>query len=201
MSTSRSRRTADEPTTIAFNLPLPMDVVVTLTSAIGVLYPDALMDATGSRPNQITMQIPHDSRCRSRTAAAKIRAAKAHLEDEHEVLMRSFGPGNAMSADLPLYMADTLLAGARAAFAQNPDAPNYVVYSVYDQAASREYVITVAYRSGQTPHQLRVKAEAERDMALDALARLTVLAAENDAVSSEDIRAVLDSATSAGTPE
>ncbi|OHU76045.1 hypothetical protein [Mycobacteroides chelonae] len=58
MSTSRSRRTAGEPTTVAFNLPLPMDVVVTLTRAIGVLYPDALMDATGSRPNQITMQIP-----------------------------------------------------------------------------------------------------------------------------------------------
>lgn len=195
MSTPPVPDPAVAPTTIAFNLPLPMDVVVTLTRAIGVLYPDAMMDATGARPHQITMHIPHDSRCRSKTAAAKIRAAKAHLEDEHEVLMRSFGPGNQMNADLPLYMADTLIAGARASFAENPAAPNYVEYTVHDKRDSREYVITVALRAGQTPHQLRQKAEAERDMALAALARLTTMAAENNTVSSQDIRAVLDSAT------
>lgn len=195
MSARRSPDPTAEPATIAFNLPLPMDVVVTLTSAIGVLYPEAMMDATGARPNQITMQIPHDSRCRSKTAAAKIRAAKAHLEDEHEVLMRSFGPGNQMGADLPLYMADTLIAGARAAFAENPDAPNYVEYTFVDKRDSREYVVTVGRRDGQTPHQLRRQAEAERDIARAALARLTTMAAENDTVSAQDIRAVLDSAT------
>lgn len=124
-------------------------------------YDDVMIENTG-RPN-MALRIPHDSRCRTPKSAKKIRAAKEHLEDEHEAILRSFGPGGDMSMDAPKHLAATLIAGARTIFSENPDAENYVEYDVYDREYHQPYLVTVARGQDRTPHQLRLAADAARD--------------------------------------
>lgn len=181
-----------DDTLVELALPLPADVLVTLTRLIGLAYNDVMIETTGRRPDHMSLRIPHDSRCRTRTSAKKIRAAKEHLEDEHEAILKRFGPGGEMSLIAPQHLASTLIAGARTIFSDNPDAENYIEYDVYDKEDHQPYLVTVARGKNRTPHQLRLAADEARDKLQQRIDDVRALCDGADQPGAADILAILD---------
>lgn len=170
---------------IRIELPLPFDIAATLLSVIGLTYPGAVIkDGSGQwrSENRLVLSIPETDRHRSPKKADKYAKVKAHLDANADAAITAVGP-DGVSIGLPDYVSRLLVEMARAQFAQNPDALNYLETSVYDSQNHTRYVVICARSEQQTPHALRRQAEAERDALqaeVDRLrARLTSMGGDN----------------------
>jgi len=145
------------PTTLRIALPLPLDVAASVTSAVGTLYPDAVIATSGGR-DELVFRFEHDSRCRTKASAAKIRAAKTYLQDETEAMVLGFAPDGAFRTDAPRHIAATMAAAARAAFEDEPAAENFLEFKVHDDDTGQCFVITTRRSAGQEPAELLAQA-------------------------------------------
>jgi hypothetical protein len=155
-------------TPIRLGLPLPLDVVISLTNAIGAMYPSAKIK-TNSGYEEMVIVIDDDQR-RPRVGKKKLAAAKNTSEDpanEQDVL--AWDDDHLVTStpeELSLY-----LGGACAhLLASNESAVNYMEMQVTYKG--KPYVVAACRSKGQTPHALRMKAEQERDAALAEVERL-----------------------------
>jgi hypothetical protein len=82
--------------------------------------------------------------------------------DDVDVL--ELGP-QGISISRPQQMSAMMLQVLIESFAENPDAVNYLENKVRDPATGNEYVLIFARSAGQTPHELRMAAEARLEAA------------------------------------
>lgn len=159
-----------EDTTIQINLPLPIDVVSTLMVLIGSAYPDATMTQQGRFDNRMGFKIPAGARAKkiSKAAAAKLKQDSSSL-DGFDVT--EAGP-NGFAWATPAHIADMCRAVIDTAFEDNPDATNYLEWGVQSADQKQHYVLTFCRSKGQTPHALRMAAEAKLAVAEARIAEL-----------------------------
>lgn len=163
---------SEDHTDVRVRLPLPLDVVGTLMSLVGRAYDGATVTQYGgdmvfripdrARPRRLTdddcAPVPHDTDA----VVERVGPDELALSDENLLaLFRRFWP--LLHADLEA----------------NPAAVNYLEHGITvetdvpgPKAADPAYVLIVARSKGQTPHQLRVAAEARADAAEAAFDRL-----------------------------
>lgn len=140
-------------TKIQIQLPLPMDVAGTLMRIIGTSYPAALMEG-----NSGTMTFLIPAKARPRKVSAK--ASKPdHVEDTQANLLE-IGP-EGVSISTPEVLAAAALQIMKGSFEQYPDAKNYLEQRCYDRETNRGYVMTFQRVEGNTPHEMRQKAESK----------------------------------------
>ncbi|MGN7250074.1 hypothetical protein [Arthrobacter sp. SAFR-014] len=147
----------EKMTRIQVNLPLPMDVAGTVMRVIGMAYPEALMEGRG---RSMTFLIPEGARPRKGSKTK----AKPEVRGDVEAELLEIGP-QGISITTPEALAAASLDIMRTSFEQFPDAKNYLEQRCYDRATNRGYVMTFQRAEGNTPHEMRKKAE-------DKLARI-----------------------------
>lgn len=152
--------------------PLPMGVAGALMQLIGSAWPESVIDTSGRgdrrRPRRVhygqdalVMLVPPKAAKRVTKKAAKaIRAEAEEAEETGELF--GFDGGWVKIAppeELGLYLGSV----AKAMLDAHEDAVNYVEWEVRDRESLERTVLSVARSKGQTPHALRMAAEAERD--------------------------------------
>lgn len=148
-----------EDTVIDIKLPLPIDVVSTLMLLIGSAYPNATMVEQGRYDYRMGFKIPAGSRAKkiSKTAAAKMKQDASELEG-FEVTEAS---PNGFAWATPERVANMLREVLETSFAENPDAANYLEWEVRSGDSKQHYLLTFCRSKGQSPHALRMAAEAK----------------------------------------
>lgn len=152
-------------TDIAIQLPLPMSVTGTLMNLIGAAWPDAVVAdnreglLTGGK--HMVLRIPDAAP--AAVSAEAIAAAKVE-PGEDDVDLLELGP-QGISLRRPDELTAMMLQIMRAGFQEHPDAVNYLENKVYDPTTREEYVLIFARSEGQTPHELRMAAEAKLETA------------------------------------
>jgi hypothetical protein len=150
--------------TIRIALPLSMDVAGSLLKAIGVMWPGACMGT--SDPHTMTVVIPDAERRPKGSRKALVAAKDTSDGPEVDSQITRFD-GQTLTATVPEALQE--MAGYAAIILRNTDgAINYVEQEMTDTATGKQLVFSVAYSKGQTPHALRIKAEA-RVAELEAL--------------------------------
>lgn len=161
---------------LKIGLPLPLDMVVTLTSLIGAAYPGAAVETSNDAyTDRMVIRIPDGERRKpKRLTKAQIKAAMAEpAEADEEASLTGFHD-DGITTDLPEVVAMELCSLMHQLFEHNPEAVNYLEMTIHDRDdPSRTWLATYCRSPQQTPHELRRKAEAERDEALAKLADLT----------------------------
>lgn len=147
-----------EDTTIEINLPLPIDVVSTLMLLVGSAYPDATLTDQGRYGRKLGFKIPAGSRTKklSKTAAAKLKQDGTGFDFD----VTEAGPQGFAWA-MPEHIADMCRDVIETAFKDNPDAANYLEWVVQSSDGTGRYVLTFCRSKTQTPHALRMAAEAK----------------------------------------
>lgn len=148
-----------EDTTIEINLPLPIDVVSTLMLLIGSAYPDSVLTQQGRWDNRMGFKIPAGSRVKkiSKTAAAKMKQDASEMDGFDVTEANPNGFAWAMPEDVANMCREVI----EAAFKDNPDAANYLEWVVRGNETGKRYVMTFCRSKQQTPHDLRMAAEAK----------------------------------------
>lgn len=152
-------------TDVAIRLPLPMSVTGTLMNLIGAAWPDAMLVdnqegfLTGGKHMVLRIpEAPAANVSEEQLAAAKVEPG------EDDVNVHELGP-QGISVTRPEQLSEIMLEIMRAGFEEHPDAVNYLENSVLDPKAGKEYVLIFARSKGQTPHELRMAAEAKLESA------------------------------------
>jgi hypothetical protein len=143
---------------IRIGLPLPMDVVTTLTRALSVLYPNGAFDQAKSAGGELVAVIPEEDRL-SRDATKKaLRASKSPTDDpESEGQLHELDEAGTVGLELP-EVAKAQLAEICVAMLSTSDAPNYMEIPVRT-ADGTQYAVAACRGMKQTPHALRMEAE------------------------------------------
>lgn len=171
-------------TEVRVGLPLPLPVASALMNAAGAMWPDAQVRMD---PHFMTILIPDRPPKRVSKAALRKAAQDAAFDDDD-------APVPAMGAHLSGVTADgtvqigldpneaweALATWALTVLENAPDATNYVEQAVTlgQGADSRRFALVACWAPGRTPHDLRMKAEQERDQARAEVARLKDALAE-----------------------
>lgn len=152
-------------TDIAIKLPLPMSVTGTIMNLVGAAWPDAMIvdnqDGILTGGKHMVLRIPDAPPAEvsnEQLAAAKVQPGEDDV-DVHEL-----GP-QGISVGRPEQLSAMMLEILLASFEDNPDAVNYLESKVRDPKTYQEYVLIFARSQGQTPHQLRMAAEAKLESA------------------------------------
>jgi len=163
--------TSTDRTPIRIGLPLPMDLVMSLTNAIGTMYPDATMGGDGpGYGSELVLNVSHDDR-RPKATKKALRDAKVTSADpEDELEMAGFKNGT-LTVNTPREAAERLATWAHTLLA-GQDAANYVEQVATD-GEGRRLVLIAAWSEEQTPHELRLAAERRAEEAETRLAALT----------------------------
>ncbi len=106
--------------------------------------------------------------------------------DDADLTVTEIGSGG-VGFSLPQHIAALCLPVVKASFADSPDAQNYLEMKVVDQPTGDQYVLIFARSTRQTPHELRLAAEAKHDR---LLAELDTIAATHSGDPSGLARAV-----------
>lgn len=147
---------APEPRQAKFSisLPLPMDVAGTLMRLIGTAYPNARIS---NSTDGMDFEIPLSDR--PRDIPEDFDVDSIDPDDSH---LLSFGP-EGLQISSPQDLTSLLLDVMKTSFAENPGAENYLETRCFDRENHEFYVMTFRRLHGKTPHEMRQKAEAERD--------------------------------------
>lgn len=157
--------TIEEFVDVRIELPLPVDISVTLLRIIGLTWPGTMIkDGKGEwrSDSRLVVAIPKSERHKSPKKAEKYAKVKAHLDGWADTVLNDLGPSGA-GFGLPEHMVELLIGMCRMQFEMYPDAENYTEAEVYDRENHTRYVVICARSEDQTPHALRRQAEAERD--------------------------------------
>lgn len=161
-----------ETTQINIELPLPLDVVSTLTQLIGAAYPGAMMsNPTGQGfRSVVSFEIP-----------AKDRVPDGELYDFLETFTPEFvdtAVGEAMMTmtgmGAPAFLAHIMRSATQQALADEPGAENYLEYSFAVPEENTDYLVTIARGQDRTPAALREQAERRADRYAEKLRELGV---------------------------
>lgn len=180
---------------VRIGLPLPMDVVTTITRAFAVLWPDGMFDQSRSPGGrELVAVITDEDRM---TAATKKALAKAKANSEDVTLEGLLAAWNSegMSLSLP-EVANIRLAEICVAMLSTSEAVNYLETPVTTKDGQR-YAVAACRSIGQTPHQLRMDAERHLGEARDKLAAIEAVIGRRtrdrkDAEFAREARAILD---------
>jgi hypothetical protein len=185
-------------TDIAIKLPLPMSVSGSLMKLIGAAWPEAqLADNHGgmlSGDRHMVIRIP-DAPAKELGEDDIALAVVAPGEDD--VDLTELGP-NDISLRRPKEVTAMMLHAILEGFRENPDAVNYLENEVLDPATGNRYVLTFARSKGQTPHELRMAAEARVDTVHANVHKevteqlMTLQARREDGTYADGVRAALD---------
>jgi hypothetical protein len=133
--------------------PLAGSVMMTLGRLIDAAWPGAQL--VDGEPGEVVFRIT----TAAKTAVDDSEAAALRIEPEGEDLaIHRLGPSGVSMAN-PAGLAAFLLENMKAAFAENPDAANYLETQVVDPDTWSRYVLIFAKSKDQTPHELRTRAE------------------------------------------
>jgi hypothetical protein len=150
---------------------LPLDVASTLMRLIGLAYPGAqLVSAPGGA---MRIEIPDADRgidpgLLERAAELKV-AADEYTKD---ALVRMSEDGS-VTVGVPAFFGSMLVPMVEALFDANPDAENYLETQMHSQTVpGRTWVVIAARSPAQTPHALRLAAQARAETAEAEAARL-----------------------------
>jgi hypothetical protein len=80
--------------------------------------------------------------------------------DEFDVDVLAMGPEGIQTLT-PEIIGANFLPVIKAAFEQNPEAENYLEFTLIDQEDRHRYLLTFCRSAQQTPHELRMRAEQE----------------------------------------
>lgn len=140
------------------------DVMATLCQVISLAYPDAMMGPGDPIRGGFSLRIPRGGR-KPRVTKKSAQAATVHADDSDGGRIVGMGEDGSIGLILP---KDASAALAEFAFTvlDSSDATNYVEIPVTHNDG-RRFVVIAAWTPKQTPHQLRMAAEAQ-------LAKLTL---------------------------
>jgi hypothetical protein len=141
----------EKMTRVQIALPLPMDVASTVMRLIGMAYPEALMEG---HDRSMTFLIPEGARPRKGSK----NKAKPEQRDDVDSELLELGP-DGISITTPGVLAAAALDIMRTSFEQFPDAKNYLEQRCYDRETHKAYVMTFQRAEGNTPHEMRQRAE------------------------------------------
>lgn len=162
---------------VRIGLPLPLDVASTITRAFATLWPGGHFDQKRSPSGREMVAVIGDDDRMTRATKKNLAAAKVHSEDVTlEGLLVAWDPDGSLGLTLP-EVARERLAEICVALLSNSDAPNYLETPVEAPDGTR-YAVAACRSMGQTPHELRLKAERERDAALAEVEQLRAELAE-----------------------
>jgi hypothetical protein len=148
---------------VRIDLPLPLDVVNTLMGVIGAVYPGAMIDTTVT--GALVFRVPAEERRRRLPGRKKL--AALHVPEPEDPAARAqalgFDRDGGVSVSPAEELTAALLAPTRKLFADHGDAAqNYVSWEVNDrEEPGRRWFLFAARSAQQTPHELRMQAEAE----------------------------------------
>lgn len=138
--------------------PLPSSVLLTLGALLDSAYPGAQL-ATNDEPfrSQVVFRIDNARRpVVDDEAAAALRVEP----DDDDLDIIALGP-EGVETLTPEIIGAGFLPVIKAAFEQNPDAANYLEFTLIDPEGRHRYLLTFCRSAQQTPHELRMKAEQE----------------------------------------
>lgn len=190
---------------IRVGTPLPSSILLTLGNLIEAAWPGAELATNEDRH---TSQVVFRVNPAGRQIVVDDSAAAMLIEPaEDDLEITSLGP-EGVKALTPESIATNLVPVIRAAFEEFPDAENYLEMPLKDPADGHRYLLTFCRSAAQTPHELRLAAEAdlvkaravihgEYAAALASLQRLPRTGGRPDTYE-EGIRAMLDAVRELG---
>lgn len=145
-------------TDIKVATPLKSSVLLTLGNLIEAAWPGALL-VTNEDPytKQVIFRVEHGARVDVDDDQAADMLVEA---DEHEVDIVSLGPEGVKTLT-PEFIGSNFLPVIKEAFEQNPEAENYLEFTLIDKEDHQRYLLTFCRSAQQTPHELRMLAEQE----------------------------------------
>lgn len=138
---------------ICIMYPIPLDVSGNIILALGTMYPDAVIRTDDPRSDR-SLVIDLGTR-KARSSKRRIVAEMETEESEAEIT--GLGDG-VMQFTTPKEATETLAIAANIMLTSH-EATNYVEQLVH-MNDGRSFVFHAAWSKGQTPHELRMKAEA-----------------------------------------
>lgn len=171
-------------------LPLPLDVVTLTSTVLSKAWPGSKIDGNysggllGMGSGVLSILIPEKEARRPRKVTAKaIEEARPEPTDlgpewDGDVIgVQAEGEdGIVFRFGTPEALGNLLVQSCREVLAEQPEAANYLEWTMHEKDGSATYVLSVARSAGQTPHELRMKAERERDEALREVERANAAA-------------------------
>ncbi|GAA4035002.1 hypothetical protein GCM10023063_19140 [Arthrobacter methylotrophus] len=145
-------------TDIKVATPLKSSVLLTLGNLIDAAWPGSQL-VTNEDPytKQVIFRVDHSARVDvDDTAAADMLVEP----DEFEVDIVSLGPEGVKTLT-PEFIGANFLPVIKQAFEQNPEAENYLEFTLIDKEDHQRYLLTFCRSAQQTPHELRMLAEQE----------------------------------------
>ncbi|MBG0738934.1 hypothetical protein IV500_05790 [Paeniglutamicibacter antarcticus] len=153
--------TASAPDTtidIKIATPLKSSVLLTLGALIDAAWPGSHL-ATNTDP--LTKQVIFRIDNTARVDVDDARAADLRVEpDESDLDVLALGP-EGIKTLTPESVGSNFLPVIKAAFEANPDAENYLEFTLIDKENHERYLLTFCRSAQQTPHELRMLAEQE----------------------------------------
>ena len=142
--------------------PLPASVLLTLGSLLEAAYPGTQLATNDDRHrDQVVFRIDSAARVDVDDETARGLRVEPGTEDL-DVL--ALGPEGVKTLT-PELIADSFVPVIKAAFEQNPDAANYLEFTLRDSEHGNRYLLTFCRSAGQTPHELRMLAERKLEQA------------------------------------
>jgi hypothetical protein len=148
---------APETTTdIKVATPLKSSVLLTLGNLIDAAWPGSQL-VTNEDP--FTKQVIFRIENAARVDVEDEDAADMRVEsDEFDLDILALGPEGVKTLT-PEFIGSNFLPVIKAAFEQNPEAENYLEFTLNDPEDHQRYLLTFCRSAQQTPHELRMRAE------------------------------------------
>lgn len=144
---------------IRIGAPLPLDIAGNVISAIGALYPNTTMSTNTGR-DALVFNIPNGDREAADERLNDIEKAEPVTGPDTDFIGFE---GGAVVTSTP-EEASLAMGNLAASMLVVEGAVNYLEAEVRD-SDGQQYVVCAARSKGQTPHKLRLKAEAAREAA------------------------------------
>jgi hypothetical protein len=145
-------------TDIKVATPLKSSVLLTLGNLIDAAWPGSqLVTNTDPYAQQVIFRVDHAARVDVEDADA---ADMLVEPDEFEVDIVALGPEGVKTLT-PEFIGANFLPVIKEAFAKNPEAENYLEFTLIDKEDHHRYLLTFCRSAQQTPHEMRMLAEQE----------------------------------------
>ncbi|MET4144271.1 hypothetical protein [Arthrobacter sp. UYCo732] len=149
-----------ETTTVDIRIatPLPSSVLLTLGALLDSAYPGAQLATNDEKyRDQVIFRVDNAKR----QTVDDVTAADLRVEPSGEDLdIIALGPEGVRTLT-PEFIADSFLPVIKAAFEMNPEAENYLEFTLIDKEDHHRYLLTFCKSAHQTPHELRKLAEQD----------------------------------------